>query len=314
MDPQEMRFAYCDLLREYFDKGAPVMALDADLMSALGIRPLWERYPDHIINCGIQEANMIGVAAGLAKEGKIPFAHSFGAFASRRDFDQVFMSCAYAGTNVKIVGSDPGVASVYNGGTHAANEDVALMRTIPGITIVEPTDTVMLQSIIRGAAEKKGVFYIRLYRRNRPMIYEPGSVFEIGKAALLREGSDVTIIASGIEVYEAIQAAKILESEGIHARVLDMFTVKPLDEDAVLRAAAETGAVVTAENHTVIGGLSGAVAELLVENCPVPMERIGIHDEFGEVGPLEWLMERFCLRAEDIADKVRRVIRRKLLS
>lgn len=311
VEDREMRTVYASFLKEKFDKGQPVMALDADLMFASGIRGISENYPNNIIECGIAEANMIGVAAGLSMEGKIPFTHSFGVFSSRRVCDQVFASCAYAKLNVKVIGSDPGIASTLNGGTHAANEDIAIMRAIPEITIVEPTDSVMFRKILDLAVDTYGTFYIRLFRGAARKIYMESSNFKLGKSVLIRSGTDVTIIACGIEVAEAIDAAKILETEGISACVLDMFTIKPLDTEAVITAAKETGAIVTAENHNVIGGLGGAVAETLAENYPVPMERIGIKDIFGEVGQFDYLKHKFELTAEDIVKKAEKAISRK---
>lgn len=311
IETAEMRHAYVDTIIEMIDAGQPVMHLDADLMYASGVRGKWKEYPKNIIECGIAESNMLGTAAGLSSEGKIPFTHSFGAFSARRVCDQIFMSCAYAKLNVKVIGSDPGVCAELNGGTHAANEDISIMRAIPEVTIIEPTDVTMLKQLIKSTVDTYGVFYIRLLRRFTKKVYEEGSTFELGKAALIRDGKDVTIVAAGIEVAEAIEAAKILEAEGISARVLDMFTIKPLDTEAIIAAAQETGAIVTAENHNIVGGLGAAVAETLVENCPVPMERIGINDIFGEVGKMDYLMKRFELTAEDIVKKAKKVIARK---
>ena len=312
VDDVEMRQAYGAELRKMMDKGEPVMALDADLMRAIGLLPYREQYPDNIIDCGIAEMNMVGVAAGLSSEGFIPFTHTFGAFASRRAIDQVFMSGAYAKMNVKVVGSDPGVTAALNGGTHQAFEDIGIMRVVPEMTIIEPTDAAMVSDLIPKIAHQYGMFYIRLQRVRAERVYESGSEFEIGKAVKIREGNDVTIIASGVEVIEAIRAAEVLEKEGISARVMDMFTIKPVDRDAIIAAARETGAIVTAENHNIIGGLGSAVAEVLVENCPVPMERIGMRDRFGEVGPAAWLKEAFGLKDVDIVKAAKKVIERKL--
>ncbi len=311
LEELEMRQAYGAALREMMDAGEPVMALDADLMRAIGLLPYRDQYPNNIVDCGIAEMNMAGVAAGLSAEGFIPFTHTFGAFASRRAIDQVFMSGAYAKMNVKVVGSDPGVTAGLNGGTHQAFEDLAIMRAVPEMTIIEPTDTTMVSELIPQIAHTYGMFYIRLLRSKAKKVYEAGSKFEIGKAAQVRDGSDVTIIAAGVEVVEAIEAAKLLEAKGISARVLDMFTIKPIDKEAVLDAARETGAIVTAENHNIIGGLGSAVAEVLVEHDPVPMERVGMLDRFGEVGPTPWLQEAFHLKAADIVEKAEKVIRRK---
>lgn len=307
----EMRQVYAQAIAKMIEAGEPVIATDADLMRAIGVLPYKEKYPNNIFDCGIAEANMIGVACGLSAEGFIPFTHTFGTFASRRVMDQVFMSGAYAKKNVKMLGSDPGVCAALNGGTHMALEDVAMMRCVPEITIVEPTDAAMVKDLIPKIAHTYGMFYIRMCRTAVEEIYEDGSEFDIGKAITLREGSDVTIIAAGREVIEAIRAADILKSEGISARVLDMFTIKPLDSEAVLAAAEQTGAIVTAENHNIIGGLGGAVSELLCEKLPTPLERVGASDVFGEVGPEDYLKRRFGITSEDIAAAAKRVVARK---
>lgn len=310
-DEKQMRAYYSETIVKMIEDGKPVIALDADLMRAVGLLPYRKNHPDRIFDCGIAEANMMGVAAGLSAEGFVPFAHSFAAFASRRAFDQVYMSGAYAKLNVKVVGSDPGVCAALNGGTHQANEDMALMTAVPDMTVVEPSDSVMLLDLMPQIADTYGMFYLRLFRLESIKLYEPGSTFELGKAVMLRDGSDATIIACGIEVAEAVKAADMLAGEGLSIRVLDMFTVKPIDRDAVLAAAADTGAIVTAENHNVIGGLGDAVARVLCAECPTPLVRIGIQDIFGEVGSTPMLMERFGLTAKDIAAKVRETIARK---
>lgn len=311
MDEMEMRFAYCAALEQCMRSDSRIVALDADLMTPLGILGMWKKYPGRIFNCGIQEANMVGVAAGMAKEGKRPFVHTFGVFASRRACDQIYMSCAYAGNPVCIVGSDPGVASALNGGTHAPNEDIAILRACPTMTIVEPADSRALRCLVPRLAALGSPSYLRLFRRQRPCIYPESEQFAIGRAKMLIQGGDAAILACGIEVYEALEAAARLKKEGIHVRVLDMFSIKPLDEQAVIAAARETGAIVTAENHNIIGGLGSAVTELLAEHCPVPVERVGIRDQFGQVGPMDWLMEHYFLTADTIADRVKRVILRR---
>ena len=307
----EMRQAYAQALVKMIEAGEPIIATDADLMRAIGVLPYKEKYPDNIFDCGIAEANMIGVACGLSAEGFIPFTHTFGTFASRRVMDQVFMSGAYAKKNVKMLGSDPGVCAALNGGTHMALEDVAMMRCVPEVTIVEPTDAAMVKDLIPKIAHTYGMFYIRMCRTKVETIYEDGSEFDIGKAVTLRDGNDVTIIAAGREVIEALKAAELLAAEGMNARVLDMFTIKPLDSEAVLAAARETGAIVTAENHNIVGGLGSAVAELLADCFPAPVERIGAKDVFGEVGPSDYLKQRFGITADDIAVAAKKAVARK---
>lgn len=311
-EEQEMRTVYCETLMELAGNDQRVVVLDADLMSSMGMIPFGKAFPERTFNVGIQEANMIGVAAGLSATGKIPFAHSFAPFASRRCFDQIFLSCGYAKLNVRIVGSDPGVTAAFNGGTHMPLEDLGILRTVPNITLLEPTDSIMLKDLLKQTAGLYGVFYIRLLRKSAMKIYEEGSTFEIGKAVEVKAGSDVTIIATGIMVEEALKAADSLAVEGINARVLNMFTLKPIDKEAIIRAAQETGAIVTAENHNIINGLGSAVAEVITENVLVPLERVGVNDHFGEVGPQNFLQEKFGLTAANIVDKVKKAVARKV--
>lgn len=310
-DVSDMRTAYCESLLELAERDDRIVALDADLMSAMGMKPFAKAFPERTVDCGIQEANMIGVACGLSVWGKIPFAHTFGPFCTRRACDQIFMSGAYNKANVKVVGSDPGITAAYNGGTHMPFEDMGIMRGIPTMTVIEPTDIVMLKDLLPKIASSYGMCYMRLVRKGVRKVYEPGSTFEIGKAAQLREGSDVTVIASGFCVAEAISASRMLQEQGISVRLINMFTWKPLDEQAVLRAAAQTGAIVTAENHNVINGLGSAVSELLAKHMPVPVEMVGVQDEFGEVGPIDYLRERFALTDTAIVAAVQKVLRRK---
>lgn len=310
-EEKEMRNIYCQTLMDLAGKDERIVVLDADLMSSMGMVPFAKAFPERTFDVGIQEANMIGVAAGLSATGKIPFAHSFAPFASRRCFDQIFLSVGYAKLNVRIIGSDPGITAAFNGGTHMPFEDMGILRTIPNITILEPTDGVMLQNIVEQTAKLYGLFYIRLLRKNAIQIYEEGSTFELGKAVELKEGKDVTIIATGIMVSEALKAAETLASEKISARVLNMFTLKPIDKEAVIKAAQETGAIVTAENHNIINGLGSAVAEVIAENELVPLERVGVNDRFGEVGPVNYLQETFKLTANDIVKKAKQALERK---
>lgn len=310
-DVCDMRKAFCDSLLTMAEQDERLVVVDADLMSAMGTKPFAEKYPQRTVNCGVQEANMIGVACGLSVQGKIPFAHTFGPFCTRRACDQIFLSGAYNRANVKVVGSDPGITAAYNGGTHMPFEDMGIMRGIPTMTVVEPTDIVMLQDLMPKIAHTYGMFYMRLVRKGVKKVYQPGSTFDTGKAAMLKDGGDVTIIASGFCVSEAILAGRLLMEQGIDARILNVFTWKPLDEEAILQAAAQTGAIVTAENHNVINGLGSAVAELLVKHQPVPVEMVGVGDEFGEVGPTDYLRERFGLTDENIVAAVHRVLTRK---
>lgn len=310
-DDTMMRAVYCATLMDMAKQDQRVVSMDADLMKSMGMIPFQKEYPQRTFNCGVQEANMIGVAAGLSATGKIPFAHTFGPFASRRCYDQIFISAAYAQLNVKIIGSDPGITAAYNGGTHMPFEDMGIMRNIPGITIIEPTDGIMLENILRQIKELYGVFYIRLLRKEPMKIYEQGSKFEIGKGVTLKKGSDVTLIASGFLTSEAVKAAQSLEKTGISARVVNMFTWKPIDKELIIKCADETGAIVTVENHNIINGLGSAVAEVLAENAPIPMERIGSRDRFGQVGSVDYLQKEFEMTAGDIVKKAIKAIKRK---
>ena len=242
-----MRDAYVDTLIELAQNDGRILVIDADLMLAMGIKRFADKFPNQAINCGIQEANMYSVSAGLSLMGFIPYSHTFACFAGRRACDQIFESCAYPKLNVRVIGSDPGITAVINGGTHMPFEDLGIMRTIPGMTILEPTDSTMIRDMIRQTAGLYGMFYLRLVRRFAVKVYEEGSQFNIGKAVMHSDGNDVTIIAVGYCVAEALSAARILNEKGISARVLDMFTIKPIDKVAILAAATETGAIVTAE-------------------------------------------------------------------
>ena len=298
-------------LEELFDADEKVVYLDADLMGSLKTKALWEKRPERVFNCGIQEANMVGVAGGMSLRGKIPFVHSFGTFASRRCADQTFMAGCYNRASIRIIGTDPGVTAEANGGTHMPFEDIGVYRSFPGITILDIAEPQLLEAVLRQTAERYGVYYIRFPRKWKTSYYAGMPAAEIGKAAVIRDGSDGTVIASGIEVTAALQAAEALESEGIDIRVVDMFTVKPVDEEMILRCCRETGAIVSAENHNRIGGLGSAVAEVIAEKGQAPFERVGVPDCFGEVGDKAFLSQRFGIGAESIAEAMKRVIKRK---
>ncbi len=307
----EMRHAYCDALIDAAVKDSRIVSINCDLSTSMGTVNFEKAFPDRSFNVGLEEANGCGMAAGMSATGLIPFFHSFSVFTSRRIYDQIFISCAYAGLNVKLIGGDAGVSATYNGGTHMPFDDVGILRNIPTITIVEASDAVMMGDLIPKIADSYGVFYLRMSRKKVVQIYEEGSTFTIGKANVLREGKDVSIISSGITVYEALKAADMLASEGISASVVDMFTIKPIDAECIIEQAQKTGAIVTAENHSIINGLGSTVAEVLVENKLVPMERVGVQDEFGEVGKQDYLMERFGLTAKTIYEKTKIAISRK---
>ena len=311
MDDVEMRSAYCDALIAEAGRNPKIMAVDADAQYSMGTKRFYEAFPGRSVNCGIMEAHAVGMSAGMSATGLIPFFHAFGTFATRRAFDQIFLSCAYQGLNVKIIGGDAGMTAMANGGTHMSFEDMALCRAIPGITIVEPADTAMYVDLVRHMAETYGLFYARSCRRKVMRIYRDGARFSIGKANELAEGKDVGIIACGIMVYEALKAREILADSGLSATVMDMHTIKPIDTEAVVRLAGKCGAIVTAENHNAIGALGSAVAETLAENFPVPMERVGVFESFGEVGTQDYLQNKLGLSAQDIVKKAIKCIRRK---
>ena len=298
-EEREMRAVYCETLCQMAREDSRICVLDADLIGSSGMGPFFKEFPDRAVDCGIQEANMVGMAAGLSAAGMVPFAHSFAPFATRRVMDQIFISCAYGKQNVRIVGSDPGVTAAYNGGTHMPFEDMGCLMSIPKITLVEPCDSVQLEQVIR------------MLRKNAVGIYEQGSTFELGKIPVLREGKDVCIAASGIMVAEAMKAAKVLEERGISAAVLDCFCWKPLDEATLAHWAGVCGCVVTAENHNVVGGLGSAVASALTKTHPAPVEMVGVQDEFGEVGTVDYLQNRFGLTAAAIVSAAERAIARK---
>ena len=309
---KDMRQVYTDTLIEMAKDDERICVLEADLMNATGTRSFLNAYPDRTFDVGVAEANMVGVASGLSAEGMIPFAASFGTFSSRRTFDQFFLSSNYAQLNVKLVGTDPGITAQYNGGTHMPFEDIGMMRLIPGLVIVEPSDIVSCEALVRAAAAHDGSMYIRLHRKGSNALYTDTSEIELGKGNVLADGTDVTIIASGfVMVPEALKAAELLGKQGISAAVIDMHTIKPLDNELVLEYARKTGAVVTCENHQVAGGLGGAVAELLGEELPTPMGRIGSQDRFGQVGTQDFLIREYGMTAEDIAKKAVAVIEKK---
>lgn len=311
IEEKAMKDVYCDTLMDLALKNDKIIGFDADLMNSVGMVKFSEEFPDRMINCGVQEANMIGVAAGSSAVGMIPFVHSFACFVTRRTADQIFVSCAFAQANIRIIGSDPGVTAAYNGATHMPFEDIGIMRGIPNITVIEPTDSVMLEDILRKLEKLKGVYYIRLSRKNAVKIYDDGSTFDLSKGIVLRDGHDITIIASGISVADSIKAASILQEKGISARVINIFTIKPIDRNIIKMAAFETGAIVTVENHNIINGLGSAVAEVVSEEYPVPVERVGIEDKFGQVGSIDYLKETYGITYEDIVQKSLSIIERK---
>ena len=312
-DGRELRSTYANTLTELAKANPRIVDLEADLMGAGGMGVFKAALPDRLIDVGIAEQSMVAMAAGLSFTGFVPFLHTFGPFATRRPCDQIYISCAYAGANVKICGSDPGLTGTLNGGTHQAMEDIAILRPIPNITILEPCDHTQMAWAVRTAAETPGLFYIRMFRKNCDQIYAPGSEFEIGKGVVVREGRDVTVFTCGAVMMEqSLLAARRLEEEGISVGVVDLFSIKPLDRELVVRLAAETGAVVTVENHFTIGGLHSAVSEALTEaGVGVAYGNIGVRDRFGEVGQLDELLGSFGMTERHIADEIRKTLLKK---
>lgn len=300
------RESYGNALVELGKEHEDVVVLDADLAAATKTGVFKKAFPERHIDCGIAECNMIGVAAGIATTGKVPFASSFAMFAAGRAFEQVRNSVGYPHLNVKIGATHAGISVGEDGATHQCNEDIALMRTIPGMTIINPSDDIEAKAAVKAAYEMEGPVYLRFGRLAVPVINDREDYkFEIGKGVVLKEGTDLTLIATGLEVAESLAAAEKLEAEGISVEVINMHTIKPLDVDLVVRSAAKTGKVVTVEEHSIIGGLGSAVAEVLAEKQPAKLLRIGVEDRFGESGPALKLLEKYELDAAGIYKKVK---------
>ena len=310
-DKRANRDGYVEAMLELMAEDEKVVHVDCDLMNCINTGKLLKAYPERTFNAGIAEANAVGVASGLAASGLTAFVHSFGIFASRRVFDQAFLSVGYSELPVHILGSDPGVTAAFNGATHMPFEDCALYLTVPNFVVIDTADIAQTKSLTKKLAACPKPSYQRLSRKGFVTVYEDGSEFEIGKGYVLREGKDVTLIASGIMVDEALKAQEALEAKGISAKVIDMPTWKPLDEELILAAAEETGAIVTCENHQINCGLGAQISYLLAQKRPTPQEFIGIQNRFGQVGPQDFLMKEYNLLAEDIVKAAEKVIARK---
>ena len=305
------RHAYGEALAE-IGENPRIVALDTDVSTCTMSAIFGKKYPERFFNCGIAEANMIGMAAGVSTFGYIPFVHAFAMFMAGRGYDQIRNSVCYPGLNVKCVGTHAGLSVGEDGATHQCVEDLALMRAIPGMTVLCPADAPETAAAVRAAVEYKGPVYLRLGRLPVETVTDIGGYkFQIGKAVQLREGTDVTIIATGLMTAEAVKAADMLAAEDISSRVLNMHTIKPLDREAVLKAAEETGGIVTAEEHNILGGLGSAVAEVITEEYPVPLQRIGVKDCFGRSGDALALLKQYHLSAEDIFLAAKKVISKK---
>ena len=307
----QIREAFGKSLVEAGRKDPNIVVLDADLATSTKVIYFAKEFPERFFEMGVSEQNMVGVAAGLARMGKIPFTSTFGVFASKRACDQVSILVAYPHLNVKIIGAYSGILNGNNGATHQALEDVAIMRAMPGMVVIDPADEVEMTQAVKAIVEYNGPVYLRLSRDEWPIVSPPNYQFRIGKACIVREGEDVTLIGSGVMVSQCMEAARILAQEGIEPKVINMSTIKPIDVETIVRAAKETKAIVTAENHNIIGGLGSAVAEVLGENYPVAMKRIGIRDIFGECGRNDELLRKYNMSSEYIVKAAQEVIKKK---
>jgi len=309
--PAATREAYGPALVKLAEAGHDIVALDADLSASTGGNKLAGSFPDRWFTVGAAEANMVSIAAGLASTGKTVYAASFAVFMPGHCFDQIRVHIAQQRMNVKLIASHGGISVGEDGASAQAIEDLALMTSLPGMNVVVPCDAVEADAMICAAAEDDEPWYIRLGRPKLPIVYTEGASFQLGRADQLRDGTDITLIACGLMVEPTLRAADILAADGVSPRVLNMATLKPLDEDAIVRAAEETSAIVCAEEHNVIGGLGSAVARTLARHCPVPMEQVGIEDRFGQSGPWQALLEEYGLTAESVVAAAKRAIARK---
>ena len=306
------RESYGNALAELGDKYDNLYVFDADLAAATKTGIFKKKFPDRFFDCGIAESNMMGVAAGMAATGKIPFVSTFAMFAAGRAFEQVRNSIGYPHLNVKIGATHAGISVGEDGATHQCNEDIALMRTIPGMTVIIPADDVEAKAAVEAAINYEGPVYMRFGRLAVPVFNDPETYkFEIGKGIKLRDGNDITIVATGLMVYEAIEAAKTLAQEGIEATVINIHTIKPIDKDIIIEAAKKTNLVLTVEEHSVIGGLGEAVCDVLCENYPTKVVKIGVNDEFGHSGPAVDLLKQFGLSAENIVKTAKEAVKAK---
>ena len=312
-DSRACRDAMALTLKDMMAADESIVYVDCDLMGCVNTKQLRQQWPDRAFEAGIAEGNAAGVAAGLAATGKKVYLHSFGTFSSRRIYDQIYMSAAYADLPVHVLGSDAGVTAAFNGGTHMPLEDAGMYLSIPQTAVFDPCDYAQLAFVTRAQADIDAVTYTRFVRKDVIQVYGDDSEFAVGKGVVLHESDhDVaTVITSGIMVDETLKAYEQLKSKGVNIRVIDMFTWKPLDEELVIKAAKETGAIVTAENHNVVNGLGSVVANCLAKNCPTIQEFVGVQDEFGQVGPQSYLMDVYHLRAADVVAAVERAVARK---
>ncbi len=305
------RAGYGETLVELLNEGVDIMAVEADLSGSTTTKKLQEADPKRFVNVGIAEQNMIDVAAGLSLAGKVVFTGSFAAFGTGRCYDQIRNTVCYADLNVKVAPTHAGVTVGPDGGSHQMLEDVSLMRGLPGMNVLVPADYWAAKQAIRIAATTPGPFYIRLGRAKVPCVYDENTKLELGRSYVLREGTDVTLVASGVEVAQALEAAELLAQEGISAEVIDVFSVKPFDKPTLFASVEKTGCVVTCEEHSTVGGVGSAVADIIGENCPIPLERVGVRDMFGTSGDPDELLAEYGLDAKGIVVKAKAAIARK---
>ncbi len=311
LNEMEMRQVLAVELEKHMAVDKKIVVIDADLSKPNGTFPLKSKFPDRVFDVGIAEQNMASVAAGMASYGYNPFIFTFTPFASRRIADQVAISCAYARQNVKIFGTDPGIAAEFNGGTHMSMEDIGIMRAIPGIAIFEPVDAFQLAAAMPAIIAFQGVLYVRMWRKKIDTVFNEGYKFDMAAADIIKLGKDVTILASGLMVQQAVKASEGFKAAGIDAEIINVHTIKPLDEKTVLSSIKKTGAAVVCENGSYCGGLCEAVAGLSVRNLPVPMEFVAVNDRFGQVGKLDFLAKEYGLTPEDIVSAAQKAIKRK---
>lgn len=304
----EMRELLARELEIEMSKNENIVVLNADLAKPNGFGNLGKVYPERVLNVGIAEQNMACIAAGMSSYGFVPFICSFTPFATRRICDQIAISICYANQNVKIIGTDPGISAEYNGGTHMSVEDIGVLRSIPDIVIFEPADNMQLKALLPEILKYKGPVYIRMFRKKTANIFNESDRFDLFKAKTIKEGKDISIFCSGIMVEETLKANDILEKEGINAEIINIHTFKPIDEESIVKSVSKTHAVVTVENHNIVGGLRSAVAEVLCENCPAPMRSIGIKDKFGQVGKMPYLKEIYEMSDTNIVKAVKECI------
>ncbi len=307
----EMRQVLAAELEKMMAENENIVVIDADLSKPNGVAGLRTKYPERAFDVGIAEQNMASIAAGMSSYGFIPFITTFTPFASRRICDQIAISIAYAKQNVKIIGSDPGISAEFNGGTHMSVEDIGVLRSIPDIVIFEPVDAIQFKKSLPQIVDYNGPVYIRMFRKEIPNVFDENCEFDLFKASKLQDGNDISIFCSGIMVQETMEANKALKEQGINADIINIHTIKPIDKQAIIDSARKTGAVLTVENHNVIGGLKSAVCEVLMEEYPVPLKAIGIKDQFGQVGKLPFLKEFYKMRAEDIINSAKELISSK---